>query len=154
MIRLTTTARMAALTRAAADADHRARGALKDAEGAGRLADTRLADTERVEDAYRRLAAELVAAREEAKRVAADVRLAAFDIVAALIDDRLDDDERRQQIARLLVARRELLGLDAMPRPIWRHVADIARKDGESDEAPAEGGDDFPTDAAPLTPAG
>lgn len=146
MIRLTTTAHLTALTRAAADAEFRARNAVKDAEGAASLAEAATADTERVEDAYRRLAAELVAAREEAKQVAADVRIAAFDIVAELIDDRLGDDQRRQQIARHLVARRELLGLDAMPRPIWRHVADIARKDGESDETPA--------DAAPLTPAG
>ncbi|WP_331718553.1 hypothetical protein OG851_43645 (plasmid) [Streptomyces sp. NBC_00161] len=153
MIRLTTTARLTALTRAADDAELRARGAVKDAEGAASLAEAATADTERVEDAYRRLAAELVAAREEAKRVAADVRLAAFDIAAELLDDRLGDDERRQQIARHLVARRELLGLDALPARIWRHVADIARKDGESDEAPAEG-DGSPTDAAPLTPAG
>lgn len=149
MFRLITTARLNRLT----DADRRAKGARMDAEGADRARRAAVADTERVEDAYRRLCKDNVGLREAAVDRAADVRLAAFDIVAALIDDRLDDDERRQQIARLLVARRELLGLDAMPRPIWRHVADIARKGGESDEAPAEG-DDSPTDAAPLTPAG
>ncbi|MFZ3476087.1 hypothetical protein ACODT4_44660 [Streptomyces sp. 2.9] len=137
MIRLITAARLRRLTVAANYAEHRVRGALKDADGAARLAEAAAVDTERVEDAYRRLCKDNVGLREAAVDLAADVRLAAFDIVAALIDDRLDDDERRQQIARLLVARRELLGLDAMPRPIWRHVADIARKDGESDEAPA-----------------
>ncbi|MFE2529032.1 hypothetical protein ACFXEL_32945 [Streptomyces sp. NPDC059382] len=146
MIRLITTARLNRL----ADADRRAKGARMDAEDADRARNAAVADTERVEDAYRRLCKDNVGLREAAVDLAADVRLAAFDLVAALIDDRLDDDERRQQIARLLVARRELLGLDAMPRPIWRHIADIARK---ADEAPAEG-DDSPTDAAPLTPAG
>ncbi|MCY0923575.1 MULTISPECIES: hypothetical protein [unclassified Streptomyces] len=146
MIRLITTARLALLTQAADDAAT----ATTIAAVATSFAKTATADTERVEDAYRRLAADCVTDREEAERLAGDVRLAAFDMVAALIDDLLDDDERRQQIARLLVARRELLGLDAMPRVIWRHVVDIARKDGESDEAPAEGGD-TPTDAAPLT---
>ncbi|MCY0947277.1 hypothetical protein [Streptomyces antarcticus] len=140
MIRLITTARLAALARATGDAEVRAQAAVSDAADADRFAKAAIADTERVEDAYRRLAAELVEAREEAKRLAADVRLAAFDLAAELLDDRLGDDERRQQIARILVARRELLGLDAMPRPIWRHVADIARKDGESDETPAEDG--------------
>ncbi|MFJ7271948.1 hypothetical protein ACIQV3_35830 [Streptomyces sp. NPDC099050] len=134
MIRLITAARLRRLTQAADYAELRVRGALKDAGGAARLAEKAVADTERVEDAYRRLCQDNVAQRETATSRAADVRIAAFDIVAALIDDRLTDEERREQLARHLVARRELLGLDTMPAPIWRHVADIARRENEVDE--------------------
>ncbi|MFG2236138.1 hypothetical protein ACGFNX_40150 [Streptomyces sp. NPDC048723] len=104
MFRLITTDRLNRLT----DAARRAKGARMDAEGADRARRVAVADTERVEDAYRRLCKDNVGLREAAVDRAADVRLAAFDVVAALIDDRLDDDERRQQLARLLVARREL----------------------------------------------
>ncbi|MFJ5026107.1 hypothetical protein [Streptomyces goshikiensis] len=134
MLRLITAARLCRLTRASSYADLRVQGALKDAESAARLTKAAQADTVRIEGAHRTLCETLTAEREAAARTAADVRMLAFDVVASLLDDKLTDDERRNEIARLLVARRELLGLDTMPQPIWRHVADIARRDGEQDE--------------------
>ncbi|WP_030200670.1 hypothetical protein [Streptomyces sp. NRRL S-87] len=154
MLRLITARRLTALTAAAdtaatqlAAADTRATDAVTrlhdaaaDAYGAQQHNERIMRDVDRLEEANRRQCKELLAARGEAKVVAEEVQIAAMDIAAALLDDRLNDDERRQELARLLVARRELLGLDRLPRPLWKHVEDLARRDGEVFEDEATGG--------------